>query len=273
MSGGQDGRISPRFVGSPSVHQGGEPSSRGDIRCSGRFRGCWAPSTGSPGHHNEARTKASRGRSRRLGDCDGLEVRHSPPGGGGGLGDAAPLTGPAPLTKQRDARDAPLGGVHSAAERAGLVSAPVDGRPLLVGGGLSGGAIPPGSAGQTPPTPVGAWERAGHGSVVLEGVGTEIPARDAPRSVRVEGFLPVWGGFSSLTGLKPSSHQTQTPSNPTDQVMDDCVSLGRPAEREHILSKVRCTATAPPAVPPSPPTHQSEEPDKPLTGVGGEFGN
>ena len=83
-------------------------------------------------------------------------------------------------------------------------------------------------------------------------------------SVRVEGFLPVWGGFSSLTGLKPSPDQTQTPPNPTDQVMDDCVSPGRPAEREHVLSKSPLYRDhTHPAVPPPPPTHQSEEPDNP----------
>jgi hypothetical protein len=74
---------------------------------------------GSPGHHNEARTKASRGRSRRLGDCDGLQVRHTPPRGGAEFGDAAPRTGPAPLTNQRHATDARLTRERSAADRPG----------------------------------------------------------------------------------------------------------------------------------------------------------
>ena len=59
----------------------------------------------------------------------------------------------------------------------------------------------------------------------------------APPFCWVEGFLPVRGGFSSRTALKPSTHRTPTPPNPTDRVMDDCVSLGRPADREHVLSK------------------------------------
>ena len=125
----------------------------------------------------------------------------------------------------------------------------VDGRPLLVGGGLSGERYPLDRQARLP-DPDRSGERAGHGSVALEGVGTEIPARDAPRSVRVEGFLPVWGGFSSLTGLKPS-RPTRAPHRP----MDDCVSL-RPAEREH--SPLYATA---PAVP--HPPDQSEEPDSP----------
>ena len=53
-----------------------------------------------------------------------------------------------------------------------------------------------------------------------------------PRSVRVEGFLPVWGGFSSRIGLKPSTHQD---TDPTDQVIDDRLSPGRPADHEHAL--------------------------------------
>ena len=122
----------------------------------------------------------------------------------------------------------------------------VDGRPLLVGGGLSGERYPPGSAGQTSPDPgrtggglaVRGAAGCGHGYTAPGCVPPIAVIRMvAEGSVRVEGFLPVWGGFSSRTGLKPSPHQTQTPPNPTDQVMDDCVSPGRPAEREHVLSK------------------------------------
>jgi hypothetical protein len=40
---------------------------------------------GSPGHHHGAGAEVSRGWSRRLGDCDGLEVRHPRARGGGGL--------------------------------------------------------------------------------------------------------------------------------------------------------------------------------------------
>jgi hypothetical protein len=41
------------------------------------------------------------------------------PGGGGGLGDAGPVTGRAPLTKQGEARAAALGREQSAADRPG----------------------------------------------------------------------------------------------------------------------------------------------------------
>ena len=36
----------------------------------------------------------------------------------------------------------------------------------------------------------------------------------ALRSVRMEGFLPVWGGFSSRSGVKPSLHQSDRPTEP-----------------------------------------------------------
>ena len=112
--------------------------------------------------------------------------------------------------------------------------------------GLSGERYPPGSAGQTSPDPgrtggglaVRGAAGCGHGYTAPGCVPPIAVIRMvAEGSVRVEGFLPVWGGFSSRTGLKPSPHQTQTPPNPTGQVMDDCVSPGRPADRERMLSK------------------------------------
>jgi hypothetical protein len=114
----------------------------------------------------------------------------------------------------------------------------VDGWPRLVGAGWSGRRYPPGSAGQTPPTPIARGDRG----LAIGPWRWRVWARSyrpggAPRCVRVKGFLPVRGGFSSRTALKPSTHRTPTPPNPTDRVTDDCVSLGRPADREHVLSK------------------------------------
>ena len=50
----------------------------------------WARRSPGPDRRPSQRVGAevSRGWSRRLGDCDGLEVRHTRAGGGGGLGDA-----------------------------------------------------------------------------------------------------------------------------------------------------------------------------------------
>jgi hypothetical protein len=57
------------------------------------------------------------------------------------------------------------------------------------------------------------------------------------------------GGFSAGSGrvFLPDSPKTlHTPdTDPTDQVVDDCLSPDRPTDREHVLSKVRRTATAP----------------------------
>jgi hypothetical protein len=111
-----------------------------------------------------------------------------------------------------------------------------------------------------PPTPIGpagkrAWPR------VRDAGGSWARGyrpRGAPGSVRVEGFLPVWGGVSSPIGLKPSTHPD---TDPTDQVTDDCVSPGRPADREHVpAEKSAVPRPHPPAVPPPAPAHQSEEP-------------
>ena len=129
----------------------------------------------------------------------------------------------------------------------------VDGRPLLVGAGLSGHRYPPGSAGQTPPTPIGP---GGEGRPRVRDAGGSGHAATGPgvrpRSVWVEGFLPVRGGFSSPTALKPSTHQD---TDPTDQVMDDCVSPGRPADRGHVpVEEPAVPRPHPPAVPrPHPP--------------------
>ena len=74
---GHDGRVSLGLwfsLGTP----GENPAVAGDIRRFGRSVGVAAPSTGSPGHHNELRTNASRRRSRRVGDCDGRDVRPHP---------------------------------------------------------------------------------------------------------------------------------------------------------------------------------------------------
>ena len=123
-------------------------SEASTVRCTGftgpgtgRFRGVLpAPSTGPPGHHNQATTKTSHGRSRRLGDRDGLGVRHTrPPGGGGGLGDAGAAdrtctTHQATQCHGCDARPRALRG-----GRTGLVGAPRPPRPRPAGPGRDGG--------------------------------------------------------------------------------------------------------------------------------------
>ena len=151
--GGQDGRISPRFVGSPSVHQGGEPSSRRDIRRSGRFRGC------RPRRRSDRQAITTRRGRTPPTDDRGVSMivmagtsAHTPPRRWWRVGRCRAADRTCTTRQERDARHAPLGGVHSAPERTGSVSAGQStvGR-CWSAGGLSGERYPPGSAGQTSP--------------------------------------------------------------------------------------------------------------------------
>jgi hypothetical protein len=86
-------------------------------------------------------------------------------------------------------------------------------------------------------------ERAGHGSVTLEGPGTQLPAPGcAPVLFGWRVFCRFGEGFPR-SGLKPSTHPD---TDPTDQVMDDCVSPGRASRpRTRPCRRARRTATAP----------------------------
>ena len=120
------GRLRSPVLGPPADHDtaGGPPpthrAEEPDIRRSGRFRGC------CPCRRPDRQAITTRRGRRPPTDDRGVSAivmawksTHTPPCGGGGLGDAAPLTGPAPLTKQHDARQAPLAREHSAADGRG----------------------------------------------------------------------------------------------------------------------------------------------------------